>query len=96
MKNSDEILISIIENNDGNTIIEEYGIGTNVGIKKLYGRNTGFEERHPGLHLGLGGGRKGSNHLDMIFSTGKIFADSTLIFDNCYDDNKLAVLSGIL
>ena len=36
--------------------IEEFGIGTNLGIRGLYGRNAGFEERHPGLHLGLGGG----------------------------------------
>jgi aminopeptidase len=84
-----------LHNNEGNTVIEEYGIGTNVGISKLYGRNAGFEERHPGLHLGLGGGKKGSHHLDMIFSSGKIFADDTLIFDNGYDDSQLAQLSGV-
>lgn len=82
-----------LNNNEGNAVVEEYGIGTNSGIQKLYGRNAGFEERHPGLHLGLGGGMKGSHHLDMIFSSGKIFADDTLIFDNGYDDRKLAQLS---
>lgn len=84
-----------LNNNEGNTVVEEYGIGTNNGVRKLYGRNAGFEERHPGLHLGLGGGKKGSHHLDLIFSAGKIFADDQLIFDNGYDDSRLAQLSGI-
>ena len=84
-----------LNNNEGNTVIEEYGIGTNNGVRKLYGRNAGFEERHPGLHLGLGGGKKGSHHLDLIFSAGKIFADEQLIFDNGYDDSTLEWLSGI-
>ncbi|WP_255477991.1 leucyl aminopeptidase [Serratia sp. OS31] len=85
-----------LNNNEGNAVVEEYGIGTNRGIQKLYGRNAGFEERHPGLHLGLGGGKKGSHHLDMIFSSGKIFADDTLIFDNGYNDRELAKLSEML
>ncbi|MEW5562885.1 leucyl aminopeptidase [Enterobacter asburiae] len=84
-----------LDNNEGNRIIEEYGIGTNMGVKKLHGRNAGFEERHPGLHLGFGGGKKGSHHLDMIFSSGKIYADDTLIFDNGFDDNHLEYLSNI-
>jgi leucyl aminopeptidase (aminopeptidase T) len=84
-----------LNNNEGNKKIEEYGIGTNGGIKKLYGLNAGFEERHPGLHLGLGGGRKGSHHLDMIFSAGKVRADENIIFDNGYDDHNLAKLSEI-
>lgn len=60
--------------------IEEFGIGTNLGIKRLYGRNAGFEERHPGLHLGLGGGKPGSHHLDLIFSAGAIELDDTIVF----------------
>ncbi|CAI8695796.1 leucyl aminopeptidase [Burkholderia pyrrocinia] len=60
--------------------IEEFGIGTNLGIRGLYGRNAGFEERHPGLHLGLGGGEHGSHHLDLIFSTGSIMLDDSVAF----------------
>ncbi|OCQ52908.1 hypothetical protein Ppb6_01801 [Photorhabdus australis subsp. thailandensis] len=73
-----------LNHNRGNSIVEEFGIGTNTGVKALYGRNAGFEERHPGLHLGLGGGIKGSHHLDLIFSGGKIEFDQTLVFDNGY------------
>ncbi|CAM3896404.1 leucyl aminopeptidase [Vibrio aquimaris] len=63
-------------------IIEEFGIGTNMGIKQLYGRNAGFEERHPGLHLGLGGGQQGSHHMDLIFSNGKLFMEDSLFFNS--------------
>ncbi|MDB6369277.1 leucyl aminopeptidase [Photorhabdus bodei] len=73
-----------LNHNHGNRIVEEFGIGTNMGVKALYGRNAGFEERHPGLHLGLGGGVKGSHHLDLIFSGGKIAFDQTVFFDNGY------------
>ncbi|ETS30511.1 leucyl aminopeptidase [Photorhabdus temperata] len=73
-----------LNHNHGNRIVEEFGIGTNTGVKALYGRNAGFEERHPGLHLGLGGGVKGSHHLDLIFSGGKIAFDQTTFFDNGY------------
>ena len=67
--------------NPSNRRIEELGIGTNEGIKALYGRNAGFEERHCGLHLGLGGGAKGSHHLDLIFSSGVLALDGKTIFD---------------
>ncbi|KGM29519.1 leucyl aminopeptidase (aminopeptidase T) [Photorhabdus luminescens] len=76
-----------LNHNHGNRIVEEFGIGTNTGVKALYGRNAGFEERHPGLHLGLGGGVKGSHHLDLIFSGGKIAFDQTVFFDNGYVDD---------
>lgn len=70
--------------------IEEFGIGTNLGIRKLYGRNAGFEERHPGLHLGLGGGENGSHHLDLIFSTGLIMLDDIVAFANgCFCFEKI-------
>ncbi|SMF99643.1 leucyl aminopeptidase [Burkholderia singularis] len=62
--------------------IEEFGIGTNLGIKGLYGRNAGFEERHPGMHLGLGGGEHGSHHLDLIFAKGTLMLDDRTVFDN--------------
>ncbi len=59
-----------LDANPSNRRIEELGIGTNEGVKSLYARNAGFEERHCGLHLGLGGGAKGSHHLDLIFEKG--------------------------
>ncbi|OHX10525.1 leucyl aminopeptidase [Chromobacterium sphagni] len=68
--------------NAGNRVVEEFGIGTNCGVKGLYGLNAGFEERHPGLHLGLGGGVLGSHHLDLIFSDGRLRFDDTPFFDN--------------
>ncbi|WP_338805071.1 leucyl aminopeptidase [Xenorhabdus griffiniae] len=68
--------------NPSNSVIEEFGIGTNYGVKRLYGLNAGFEERHPGLHLGLGGGAMGSHHLDLIFEGGKLFFDKKNFFHN--------------
>ena len=44
-------------------------------------RNAGFEERHCGLHLGLGGGQKGSHHLDLIFASGALALDDKPVFD---------------
>ena len=70
-----------LDANPSNRRIEELGIGTNEGIKSLYGRNSGFEERHCGLHLGLGGGAKGSHHLDLIFSSGVLAADRKPVFN---------------
>ncbi|NTX30683.1 leucyl aminopeptidase [Burkholderia pyrrocinia] len=64
--------------------IEEFGIGTNLGIRGLYGRNAGFEERHPGLHLGLGGGENGSHHLDLIFARGTLALDERIVFDGAF------------
>ncbi|ODN43188.1 M29 family metallopeptidase [Piscirickettsia litoralis] len=66
--------------NSSNRRIEELGIGTNEGVIQLHGRNAGFEERHCGLHLGLGGGAMGSHHLDLIFSSGSINFDKTQVF----------------
>ncbi len=68
--------------NAGNRTVEEFGIGTNCGVKGLYGLNAGFEERHPGLHLGLGGGVLGSHHLDLIFANGRLSFDGTSFFDD--------------
>lgn len=70
-----------LEANPSNRRIEELGIGTNEGVKRLYGRNAGFEERHCGLHLGLGGGARGSHHLDLIFSEGTLALDGNTVFD---------------
>jgi aminopeptidase len=62
-----------------NRTVEEVGIGTNPTIVNLYGINSPFEERHMGLHLGLGGAEAGSNHLDLIFYGGSILFDQTLV-----------------
>ncbi|WP_339491035.1 leucyl aminopeptidase [Pseudomonas rhizophila] len=70
-----------LEANPSNRRIEELGIGTNEGVKSLYARNAGFEERHCGLHLGLGGGAKGSHHLDLIFESGVLALDNEPMFD---------------
>ncbi|AMB85348.1 leucyl aminopeptidase [Pseudomonas agarici] len=67
--------------NPSNRRVEELGIGTNEGITELYARNSGFEERHCGLHLGLGGGAKGSHHLDLIFASGELALDGKPVFD---------------
>ena len=37
--------------------------------------------RHCGLHLGLGGGAKGSHHLDLIFESGVLALDKEPMFD---------------
>ncbi|PHM39737.1 hypothetical protein Xmau_02335 [Xenorhabdus mauleonii] len=68
--------------NPSNSVIEEFGIGTNCGVKRLYGLNAGFEERHPGLHLGLGGGAIGSHHLDLIVQGGTLSFDENIQIQN--------------
>jgi len=70
--------------NPSNRRVEELGIGTNEGVKDLYARNAGFEERHCGLHLGLGGGQKGSHHLDLIFASGVLALDDKPVFDGAF------------
>ncbi|KVM99494.1 MULTISPECIES: hypothetical protein [unclassified Burkholderia] len=75
---------SYLERHANHRKIEEFGIGTNLGIKGLYGRNAGFEERHPGLHLGLGGGEQGSHHLDLIFANGTLAFDDRIVFDRAF------------
>jgi len=70
--------------NPSNRRVEELGIGTNEGVKDLYARNAGFEERHCGLHLGLGGGQKGSHHLDLIFASGVLALDDKPVFDGTF------------
>lgn len=63
--------------NPSNSRVEEVGIGTNP-YAKIYGINAGFEERHVGLHLGLGGGLANSDHLDLIFSGGTLAFDGNV------------------
>jgi|JI10StandDraft_1071094.scaffolds.fasta_scaffold154512_3 aminopeptidase len=61
-----------------NRRVEEVGIGTNPTVQ-LHAINAGFEERHIGLHLGLGGAEAGSNHVDLIFQSGEIYFDDKII-----------------
>jgi leucyl aminopeptidase (aminopeptidase T) len=65
-----------------NAHIDEFGIGTNLGITQVYGLNSVFEERHIGLHLGLGGRERGSIHLDLLFSGGNLSCDGRMIYQN--------------
>ena len=71
-----------LDRDPSHRIIEEIGIGTNEGIKELYPVNAGFIERHPGLHLGLGGKEKGSVHMDFISCDSQIAFDNQMIFDD--------------
>ena len=68
---------------EGNQIVEEFGIGTNMNVN-LHGRNASFEERHAGLHLGLGGGQRASHHLDLVFSAGTLLFDDKVLFDGAF------------
>jgi hypothetical protein len=74
-----------LDANPSNRRVEELGIGTNEGVTRLYARNAGFEERHCGLHLGLGGGAKGSHHLDLIFNSGTLAVDKRVVFDGAFN-----------
>ncbi|WP_062389294.1 hypothetical protein [Pseudomonas abietaniphila] len=76
-----------LDANPSNRRVEELGIGTNEGVTQLYARNAGFEERHCGLHLGLGGGAKGSHHLDLIFNSGTLTVDKRVVFDGAFNLN---------
>lgn len=68
---------------EGNRIVQEFGIGTNTQVN-LHGRNASFEERHAGLHLGLGGGERASHHLDLVFSSGTLTFDNRVLFDGAF------------
>ena len=70
-----------IQYNSSNSTIEEVGIGSNPYVK-LHGINAGFEERHVGLHLGLGGAKAGSDHLDLIFKDGCLSFDNDKFIEN--------------
>lgn len=78
----EEDFTKYLDANPSNRRVEELGIGTNEGVKRLYARNAGFEERHCGLHLGLGGGARGSHHLDLIFASGTLAVDEQVVFSD--------------
>ena len=62
--------------------IEEIGIGTNEGLLTLKGTSGGSEERHAGLHFGLGGKKNKSIHLDLISADSQIYFDEKMIFND--------------
>jgi aminopeptidase len=74
-------ILEILQDNPGNAILEEAGIGTNPGVK-LRGLGLPFEERHCGFHAGFGGLMENSLHWDIIFGQSKISFDNKLIFDS--------------
>jgi hypothetical protein len=74
-------LLEILQDNPGNAILEEAGIGTNPGVK-VRGLGLPFEERHCGFHAGFGGIVENSLHWDIIFGQSKISFDNTPIFDS--------------
>ncbi|ACJ19066.1 hypothetical protein [Coxiella burnetii] len=61
--------------------IEEIGIGTNEGLPTLKGTTGVFEERHMGLHFGLGGKEDNSIHLDLVSADSQIYFDDKVIFN---------------
>ena len=64
--------------------VEEIGIGTNEGIKKLAASNAPHEERHPGIHIGIGGEQTGTSHIDLISNACHFHFDDRLIFDGSF------------
>ncbi|KAA1251125.1 hypothetical protein F0Q45_06000 [Mycobacterium simiae] len=81
--------------------VGEVGFGTNEGITEWVGFLSHINERHPGLHLGLGTpsqprskvGWNSPLHLDMILDGCRIWFDETLVFsDGCWDRAALATL----
>ncbi|WP_280123501.1 hypothetical protein [Coxiella endosymbiont of Ornithodoros amblus] len=61
--------------------IEEIGIGTNEDLSTLKGKTGVFEERHVGLHFGLGGKKDNSIHLDLVSADNQIYFDDKVIFN---------------
>ena len=63
--------------------VGELGFGTNVGIERFIPLNSHINERHPGVHLGLGGHQQTFDavpyqcdiHLDLITSDATIVTD---------------------
>jgi hypothetical protein len=79
---------------EANRVVEEVGIGTNLGVRRLYALNSAFEERHCGLHLGLGGAEPGSHHLDLVFGDSRITFDDRLVFDGEFHPSRLSPAGG--
>jgi aminopeptidase len=67
---------------DDHRNIREIGLGTNEGLSYLPNVSASFIERHPGLHLGLGGSIAGSIHMDLISCDSIIHLDKKMIFND--------------
>ncbi len=74
-------LLKIFNYCEGNGEIVELGIGTNSGIQ-LVGMSAPFEERKAGFHLGTGGYKPKSQHIDFVFDSSEIYFDGDCIFSN--------------
>lgn len=74
--------------------VGELGFGTNVGIQRFIPLNSHINERHPGVHLGLGAHQQRFDavqyqcdiHLDLITSDATIVIDD----DEVIESNNLA------
>ncbi len=82
--------------------VGEVGFGTNEGITEWVDFLSHINERHPGLHLGLGTptqpqtkvGWTSPLHLDMILDRCRISFDEVLVFsDGCWDRSALDKLN---
>lgn len=54
------------------------------GITKLFGKNASFEEKHCGIHFGLGGKADNTFHLDMMMRHSIFKFDDQLAYDGAY------------
>ncbi|WP_204080119.1 hypothetical protein [Mycobacterium riyadhense] len=78
----------------GEELIGEVGFGTNEGITEWVNFLSHINERHPGLHLGLGTPSQPQSkvgwgsplHLDMILDGCRIWFDDALVFSNGFWD----------
>lgn len=91
-KKGEDLLKSLLATDEGSSFFGEVAIGTNYGIKQ-FTRNMLFDEKIGGtIHMAIGdsmpeaGGKNRSTiHWDMLCdmrSSGKIFADGELFYEN--------------
>ena len=73
-------LDSYFSRSSDNCTINEIGIGTNIGLRRLRPVNAFAQERYPGFHLGFGGSENRSIHMDFIFSDSQIKTDKGMVF----------------
>ncbi|CAO3439660.1 hypothetical protein [Azospirillum argentinense] len=94
------VILRILSLENGDRI-GEVGFGTNEGIVRYVPFLSHINERHPGLHLGLGADNQGDLpgprcplHLDFIGTDGAILFDGFPVFhDGYYDRQALAAIA---
>lgn len=83
--------------------VGEVGFGTNLGSNKFVNFCSHLNERHPGLHLGLGTPTQSAKsldwtchaHLDVIPASTSIYFDDELVFHKqCYLEDSLRTIAG--